>query len=64
MAHLLVDIYFRNHIALGFSQEVLSFCHCSKIYPIAWIAMSPLSALCLAMFPHETVPNPSLESQV
>ena len=42
-------------------------CHCTKMYPIALMCLSPLSGLNVASFPHELsppVPNPILESQV
>ena len=42
-------------------------CHCTKMYPIARMCLSPLSGLNFALFPHELfppVPNPILELQV
>ena len=42
-------------------------CHCTKMYPIARMCLSPLSGLNVASFPHELsppVPNPILELQV
>ena len=42
-------------------------CHCTKMYPMAWMCLSPLSGFNVASFPHELsppVPNPILELQV
>ena len=42
-------------------------CHCTKMYPMARMFLSPLSGRCFALFPHEkypTVPNPIMELQV
>ena len=42
-------------------------CHCTKMYSMALMCLSPLSGLCVASFPHELsppVPNPILELQV
>ena len=42
-------------------------CHCTKMYPIARMCLSPLSGFNVASFPHELsppVPNPILELQV
>ena len=42
-------------------------CHCTKMYPMAWMCLSPLSRWSAALFPHErypTVPNPIIELQV
>ena len=45
--------------------------HCTKMYPMALMCLSPLSVSCLASFPHvlesscfPPVPNPILESQL
>lgn len=53
------------------SCKLLHCTYCTKIYPMAFICLSPLSAEIMASFPHElessgcpNKPNPILESQV
>ena len=53
------------------SQSYLFPCQCTKIYPMALMCFSLLSAECVASFPHvlespgcPPVPNPILESQL
>ena len=58
-------------VIVTLKKSVISLVHCTKMYPMALMCLSPLSPPAVASFPHvlessgpPAVPNPILESQV